>query len=273
MPAMRTGYAQQYEDLWKRHWWWRARERFVTRWLERTAAREQGQKGGESARRPVRRILDVGCGNGLFFDTLGRFGRVRGIEPDASLVSADGPYREKIDIRGFDSTYLPAAGEAPDWILMLDVLEHLADDAAAVRHVREILSPGGMFLVTVPALGWLWSAHDDANLHFRRYNKQTLRQVLETIGFEIQVLHYFFGWTVGPMVLRRMLSPGRGPLPERAPGKPGGGETDYRVAVPAGPINSGLRGLCATEQAVFGRCGLPIGSSLLAIARKPAKSA
>ncbi len=271
MPRMRKGYAQQYEDLWKRHWWWRARERFVYKWLEREAAWEQGRTGDGARRRTVRRILDIGCGNGLFFDTLGRFGTVRGIGFDADLVSANGPHREKIEIRGFDARFRPAAGEAPDWILMLDVLEHLADDAAAVRHVMEILAPGGMFLITVPALQWLWSAHDDANLHYRRYTKNTLRKVLEGAGLRISVLHYFFGWTLGPMLMRRMLAPGRGPgiAVAGGRGKCEGDETDYRVAVPPGPVNSAMRGISAFERAVFGGCGLPLGSSLLAIAHKP----
>ena len=92
-------------------------------------------------------------------------------------------------------------------MLMLDVLEHIKEDAAAVRHVAEVLVPGGVFLLTVPALMGLWSRHDTANRHYRRYTRGSLRAVLEGAGFRIVSLKYFFMWTVGPMLLRRMLAP------------------------------------------------------------------
>src|SRR5437868_6460617 len=104
---MQTDYARQYEDLWRRHWWWRARERFVAAHLRRLGATHV-----ESPRR----ILDVGCGNGLFFDTLQKFGDVQGIEPDAGLVT-EGPHRGRIDVRPFDTTFTPP--HPLNWILML----------------------------------------------------------------------------------------------------------------------------------------------------------
>src|SRR5262245_5321274 len=116
---MRADYARQYEDLWRRHWWWRARRQVVLSRLEVIYGRKA-----------TVRILDIGCGNGLFFEELRRFGDVRGIEPDSGLVAADGPFRDRIEVRGFDAGYLPREGETPDWVLMLDVLEHLEDDAA-----------------------------------------------------------------------------------------------------------------------------------------------
>src|SRR6185295_14476896 len=99
---MQADYARQYERLWREHWWWRARERFVVTQLARVAATD-GKKNGE------RRILDIGCGNGLFFDTLARYGNVWGIEPDAGLVT-EGAHRGRIDVRGFNSSYLPPEG-------------------------------------------------------------------------------------------------------------------------------------------------------------------
>ena len=72
---MDARYAQAYPDLYRRHWWWRVREEILIR---RIAALRDGQKGA--------RILDVGCGAGLFFDALERFGEVEGIESDADTV-------------------------------------------------------------------------------------------------------------------------------------------------------------------------------------------
>lgn len=240
---MQSDYALQYETLWKSHWWWQSRQRFV---LDRIARLQR--------RRPLRQILDIGCGNGLFFDALRHFGEVRGIEADAGLVT-DGPQRGRIEVRPFDDTYRPA--QPLDLVLMLDVLEHLQDDSAAVRHVYDILAPGGFFLLTVPALMWLWSRHDDANLHYRRYHKETLAKVLTQAGFRIEMARYFFGWTLGPMLLRRVLAPGHNQE-----------QAAYRVRVPARPINRALYALSRCEQVTVGRWGLPLGASLIAVAVK-----
>jgi SAM-dependent methyltransferase len=241
---MQSDYARQYEDLWKRHWWWRSRERFVLGQIEKL-----------HRRRPFRQVLDAGCGNGLFFKELQRFGAVRGVEPDAGLVTDDGPFRAQIEVRPFDASYRPP--QAPDLVLMLDVLEHIEDDLAAARHVREILAPRGIFLVTVPALMWLWSRHDDANRHFRRYTRASLRRVLAAAGFRVRSVRYFFGWTIGPMLLRRLLAPGKK-----------GAEAAYHVAVPAAPVNGLMFGLSRFEQLTIGRWGLLLGSSLIAVAER-----
>src|SRR5262249_28097401 len=123
--------------------------------------------------------------------------------------------------------------------------------------VRAILAPGGVFLLTVPALMWLWSRHDTANHHFRRYTRATLRRVLEDAGLEIVWMHYFFGWTLGPLLLRRLLAPGE---------KPGAAPAHYHVKVPAAPVNGIMYTLSRLEQTLLGSF-TPVGSSLIALAR------
>jgi 2-polyprenyl-3-methyl-5-hydroxy-6-metoxy-1,4-benzoquinol methylase len=141
---------------------------------------------------------------------------------------------------------------------MLDVLEHIEDHRAAARHVRQILAPQGTFLLTVPALMALWSQHDVANRHFRRYTKQSLRAVLTQAGFRLLSLRYFFGWTLAPMLLRRLLSPG-------TPQTSAATATEYHVHIPAPPINAAMYGLSRLEQLTLAPL-LPLGTSLLAIA-------
>ena len=72
---MDTQYALNYRELYENHWWWRAREHLILAALRRL--RPQGNWGS---------ILDVGCGEGLFFDRLRKFGEVEGIETNPSLV-------------------------------------------------------------------------------------------------------------------------------------------------------------------------------------------
>src|SRR5882757_8489133 len=108
---MIANYAQHYEQLWQKHWWWQARKHFVLGLIRPLAARKK-----------LHNILDIGCGNGLFFEDLARFvpaGQVRGIEPDAGLVPETSKWRSAIDIRLFDRTFAPQ--QKPDLVLMLDV--------------------------------------------------------------------------------------------------------------------------------------------------------
>ena len=72
-------------------------------------------------------------------------------------------------LRG-DATRLPFAPESLDLVVAFDVLEHIDDDAAAAKRIFELLRPGGTFLVAVPCDLRLWSAHDEAVDHVRRYS-------------------------------------------------------------------------------------------------------
>jgi len=232
--GMDAAYARHYRELYERHWWWRAREALVLKTLRRLRA---GRGPG--------RILDVGCGDGLFFGRLAEFGEVEGIEPDASLLSADSPHRERITVAPFDGGFRP--GHRYALVLMLDVLEHLPDAVGALSHVRSLLEPDGRLVVTVPAFQWLWTHHDELNRHFVRYTRATLRDVAARAGLRMEESRYFFHWTVpGKLAVRakeRLLGPG---APER---------------VPAAPVNRALYLLSRAEQAVR----LPLGSSLLAV--------
>ena len=241
---MQTDYAAQYRELWERHWWWRARERFVLRWLERTAPPPGG------------RVLNIGCGEGLLMPALARFGEVDGVEPDRSLVPEHCSHRDRIDIRAFGADY--PTEHRYRLLVMLDVLEHIEDDVAALRRAREIVEPGGVLFMTVPALPSLWSQHDVVNAHFRRYTRSRLREVIEASGWKISVLRYFFTWTVAPLYLRSILFPAR---------RDGNGDaSSYRPRVPPTVINAPLLALSTVEQAVLEALPPPTGSSLLAVA-------
>ena len=229
-------YGQRYRALWNEHWWWRSREAFLLAWIERL-----------HRRMPRRRILDVGCGDGLFFDRLQKFGQVEGIEPDASLVH-DPRWRPQIRIAPLEpGSFAPGAY---DLVLMLDVLEHIADDHSALVSARSALRPGGHLVLTVPALSLLWSRHDEANAHYRRYPRRGLRGTLDAAGFEVETVRYFFFWTVAPMLLRRVLAPAgtrprRGRLRRGDP--PAAHQSDARCIEPARARRRALGALAVGE--------------------------
>lgn len=245
---MLAAYAKNYRRLWEDHWWWQARRRFVLDWLERL-----------SARRAPERILDIGCGDGLFFDALSRFGEPWGVETDEGLVDPSGKWAARIKIAPFGAGY--EDGRDYGLITMLDSLEHIEDDAAAARRAAALLAPGGFFFLTVPALPSLWSVHDEANKHFRRYTRAALRAVLEGAGLEVETVGSFFGWPVLPLYARKLL--GGGKTPAEAAG-------DYAVLPPPRPVNAVLYAATALEQSLSGPYGTPIGSSLFAVARRKA---
>jgi SAM-dependent methyltransferase len=236
---MDAHYQAHYRDLFQRHWWWRARSELI---LKKIAEVTRGASNAT--------ILDVGCGEGLFFGELSRFGDVEGIELEQALPS-DPDLRRRIHTCAFDEKFMP--GKQYSLILMLDVLEHLANSADALANVRRLLAPGGIFLATVPALPLLWTNHDVLNQHKTRYTAKTLREQVEGAGLRVSVERYFFFWTVPAKLLVRGVETVFGSQP-KVP------------QVPPGWINQSLYFLSRLEQETLGQLRLPLGSSIVLIA-------
>ena len=242
---MDSQYGEQYRDLFQRHWWWRARERVILDVL-RAHQPETGWRA----------VLDVGCGDGLFFDTLSKLDGVsvvEGVEPESALVSRDGPNFKRITIAPFDARFRPERRYS--LILMLDVLEHLADPVAALSHAMSLLEPNGVFLATVPAFMGLWTRHDDLNHHYTRYTKETFRSVAAAAGLRIEAARYFFHWLAAAKVATRVaeaLAPGKPDVPR----------------VPSAAVNRTLYAVSRLEERLLGAARLPFGSSLLVVGTK-----
>jgi SAM-dependent methyltransferase len=220
------------------HWYFRGRLAVLLEVLERTLPS-----------RPSR-VLDLGCGTGNVLQALGRFGEAVGVERDSQLRAIGQAYG--LDIR---AGALPGDVPLPDgWAdaaLLLDVIEHLDDDVAAVRAAARATRPGGLVMVTVPAYAWLWSGHDVALGHRRRYTARQLRTVLGAGGVHVHHVGYFntvlFPAIAAVRLAKRLLG--------------GGGHDVHR---PRPLINEALTRLFALERHVALRPGLPFGSSLLA---------
>jgi SAM-dependent methyltransferase len=240
---MDAAYLGGYRDLYLRHWWWRSREALLTREIALLAP-----PGGFG------RILDVGCGDGLFFPALQRFGDPYGIEPAVEALTPDGPWRPRIHAGPLDASFQP--GHRFGLVLALDVIEHLDDPDGFMEHVRRVVEPGGWFVATVPAFRALWTAHDDLNQHVTRFRRAELVSLVAAHGFEVVHSRYFFVLLAGAKLLVRGLER----LRRARPGSPG---------VPAGPVNALLEFSCRAEQAVLGRHAPWFGSSLLLVARAP----
>jgi SAM-dependent methyltransferase len=232
-------YAAFYRHLYERHWWWRARERVI---LDRVARLHP--PGGFGP------ILDVGCGDGLLLDKLAAFGEPEGIEADASLVTEEGRRRGCVHVTPFDETFRP--GRRYGLVLMLDVIEHFRDDRACLRCALELLGPGGVVVITVPAFPTLWTAHDELSRHFTRYTKRSFARLAADAGLRIDEWRYLFQWTCALKLALRLKDRLR-PAPPVLP------------TIPRPWANRILYACARLEEATYGRLPLPFGSSLLVV--------
>lgn len=177
---------EQYDKLaWleDRSWWFRLKREIVFDWLDREL-RRSGVSGDPT-------IVDVGCGAGGTLSRLPFAATAIGLEYDQEEV-------REAQRRGVSRLVRGSAGSLPfqsascDAVLMLDVLEHLADDRGALSEVHRVLSSDGFLLATVPAHPFLWSPHDEAFHHERRYRKQELNRKLQDSGFHLSRVSYAF---------------------------------------------------------------------------------
>ena len=241
--------AQVYErmaELDSDHWWFVARRDILENLIERVV---QPPKDA--------RVLEVGCGTGHNLAMLSKFGRVEATEMDKTARTL----ASKRLGRAVTDAALPDLSAWPpdhfDLVALLDVLEHVPDDRSALKSIRERLKPGGKLLVTVPANKWMWSTHDVAHHHHRRYGRDELRCVASECGFEIDLLSPFNS-LLFPLIAS-----------VRAAGKLTGRET-ADDAMPPKPVNSILKAVFGLEAGLIGRLPLPFGVSLVAVLRRPA---
>jgi SAM-dependent methyltransferase len=235
-------YARSYRDLYRKHWWWRAREGAILSLLQLHAP---GVGWGD--------ILDIGCGDGLFFDRLLRFGNVEGVEPCADLITPDGPHRRRIHHCAFDDRFQP--GKHYSLILLLDVLEHVVNPVDMLHRALGLLTKRGAILITVPAFNMLWTNQDVVNHHITRYTKKGFRVIAENAGMLISEERYWFQWTFPAKLVQRAFEK----LLRIEPIGPG---------IPAPSINRALYLLSRSELAIASRISFPFGSSLLVLGRK-----
>jgi len=226
-----------------RHWWFAARRNIVRHLLESLPLP------------PSPLILEAGCGTGGNLQILSELGRVTGVEmtPRAAAMARE---RGTADVlTGFLPDGMPPLKQKFDVILLLDVLEHIADDVDSLAALRKLLAPGGYVVVTVPAFPFLWGRHDIVHQHKRRYVDSTLRSSIMKSGLRVRHISYYntllFPAIAALRIFERFLKNARSLDP---------------LAVPAGFLNRALCALLSSERHVVTRGRLPFGISLLAVA-------
>jgi SAM-dependent methyltransferase len=230
------------------HPWWQARARLTGALLK------------ERGVRPPARVLDVGCGWGVTLEFLERQGyRVSGLDVSrAALESLDRAGRELIEA---DITATAPAQPRFDTVLALDVIEHIDDDRAAVARLGALAKPGGLLLVSVPALPDLFSEFDRIQGHRRRYLPERLRDTFREADVELESLLWWGAWMVPVLRWQR----GR----QIASAEMSATEVYSRyLRLPPWPGEWALRAAYAIEQPFALGAKLRTGTSLFAVARK-----
>lgn len=154
----------------------------------------------------ARDVLDAGCGSGhLAREALLRGARVTAVDLapemlDAARATCAG-VAGSLTLRQLDLAHLDALQPRRfDRVLAIDVLEHVEDDAAALRHVAALLRSGGLAVVLVPAIPALYGPRDRTEGHYRRYSPRRLRAAMEGAGLRVTTLR-FWNLTSLPIVL------------------------------------------------------------------------
>ena len=201
-------------------------------------------------------ILDVGCGNGGNLSMLSEFGEIYATEHDGEAAERA---REKQIAKIVYRESLPGqcsmADQSCDLVVMLDVLEHIEDDLAALKILRTKLKDDGKLLVAVPAFMFLWSPHDVANHHYRRYTRAQLVELLQQAGFEVQYSSYFNLCLFPVALLARTV-------------KRWTAGDGHDLSMPPKAVNRLLAWLFGSESAFLPRLSFPFGISLMATATK-----
>lgn len=224
------------------HWWYRARRDILADYLTR-----YGKLPGQA------RILEIGCGTGHNLPMLASFGTVDAIEIDPAAREIASARLGK-PVQAAPLPELPGIERgAYDLIAVLDVVEHIEDDVAALAAMKSCLKPGGKILIAVPAHQWMWSAHDVVNHHHRRYSKGTLVTAIEKAGLKPRKLTYFnsllFPLAAAARIAGRL-----------------SGRDDSDDSPPPAPLNKVFEAIFRLERHLVGRAPMTPGVSIVTLA-------
>ena len=190
---------------------------------------------------------------------LGQFGHVTGLEmSEEAAKTCRAEFGDTVDIRvGHIPEDVPADGSF-DVACAFDVIEHIEDDADALRRIHSAVRPGGLFVSTVPAFPSLWGDNDILSHHFRRYRRKPYVALIEAAGFRVERVTYFNTWlfpiAAAVRIGRRLIKRKGDPRPDL--------EMSPKL------VDKLLTRVFASERHVVRRASLPFGVSLLVIARR-----
>lgn len=171
---------------------------------------------GRLVRREIgKRVLEVGCGTGNFTAMLLDCEAVFALDKEHACVEAlRQRYATHHNVQAFTcdvvdkKTFQTFGRFAPDSCVCINVLEHIEDDGGLLQSMSEVLAPGGVIVLLVPAFPSLYGPIDRRLGHFRRYTMRSLGELAAAVGLRRKKAHYmnafgFFGWWANARIFRR----------------------------------------------------------------------
>ena len=245
-------------DMQSRHFWYRGRHRFL---LHAVSKRIGGRKGLSA--------IDLGGGCGGWISCLNKelgrnFAELALADSSLSALElASGVLPPETARYQIDLMSLHWENRW-DVAFLLDVIDHLPDDAGALRQVYRALKPGGLLFVTTPALKFFWTYNDEVARHLRRYSKADYAALAEKSGLRLLDARYFM-FFLSPLLWLSRMSAKASSLSE---------EERYQLAnkaheVPSPLVNSALSAVFAAETPLGHWLPFPWGTSILAVFQKP----
>lgn len=242
---MKSALTAAEHELEETYWWFVGRRAIIDSVLRRFAKRS-----------PV--AVDIGCGTGRNLALLARYAdRIAGF--DRSMAALGIAASQGLSVCCTDGHGLPLADASVDLVTAFDVLEHLDDDVRALAEFNRVLRPRGLLLVTVPAYRFLWSEHDEALMHRRRYVASELHMKLNQTGFDVFVRSYAVFFAFFPILFYRLY---RGLFPKDAMSPKAS-----HVTLPPF-LNGAFTWMLRIEALVMGTIRLPWGTSIVMLAQK-----
>lgn len=181
-----------FNEIEKIHWWWEGRRQI----LRQTLSNKSGLK-----------ILDIGCGTGetlTFLDNYLDKPKLYGIDNSQVAINFAKKRGHK-NIRKVNALELPYKSNSFDYILLLDVIEHIEDDSSLLKEAKRVLKKNGRIIITAPALQFIWSEHDTQQGHFRRYTRTRLRNLAKKNRLGIDRVSYFNFFLSPAIITLRLL--------------------------------------------------------------------
>lgn len=194
---MEKKYEDKYHVLEEKHWWFLARRNILEALLYKL------QKSSK--------ILEVGCGGGSLLKELQQKGykNAGGLDISKKAVAVCKKRGVK-NVKVADAVATGYSAGSMDAVIASDVLEHIENEEKALKEWNRILKKGGKLLLFSPAFNFLWSEHDLANKHYRRYEAGNLAKLLKKNGFEVERLGYWNFLLFLPISAMRLLQKAAG---------------------------------------------------------------
>jgi 2-polyprenyl-3-methyl-5-hydroxy-6-metoxy-1,4-benzoquinol methylase len=222
----------------KKHWWFKARLHILLYFLkDRIKLKKEN------------RLLDVGCGTGAVLESLQK-------EYDAFGIDMSDKAIEFCKLQGISRVTVSSLDQVPssdkfDILTFFDVIEHIEKDEEVLQNAYNLLVAGGNILITVPAYKFMWSSHDDLNLHYRRYTKKQLKEKVEAAGFKVEHITYYNTFLFPLALIQRLFS-----NLQKNP-------DHVDLSVPNSFLNNLLYKIFVSEKKIISKASFPFGVSIL----------